>query len=389
MPLPPANAPLRAAEIPTGIAVSSDGKKLYVALNLSNRLVELDAASGRVLRIWNVGVAPFDVVLAGAKIYVSNWGGRRPGTNDLTGPAGKGTLVRVDARSIASEGSVSVITPEADSGRPSSEREIMTGLHTSALALSPNGRWLVAANAGSDTLSVIDTRTDTMVEAISARQNAADLFGAQPNALAFDISGKKLFVCNGTQNAVAVFQFKPGKSKLLGMIPAGWFPGAIVFDSWHRQIDVANIKSISEKTEKARQGARGMGFSTKQYCGSLSLVPLPKKKQLAVFSRTVLANMRYPLLAQAQLPPRTERAAQPLPERAGEPSVFQHVIYILKENRTYDQVLGDVSEGNGSADLCIFGARVTPNEHKLVHDFVLLDNTYCCSIISSDGQSMG
>ena len=96
--------------------------------------------------------------------------------------------------------------------------------------MSPNGRWLVVANAGSDTLSVIDTRSDRVAETICARQNPADLFGAQPNALAFDKSGKRLFVCNGTQNAVAVFDFAPGHSRLLGLIPVGWFPGAVVHD---------------------------------------------------------------------------------------------------------------------------------------------------------------
>jgi YVTN family beta-propeller protein len=109
IPLPPANAPGRTNEIPAGIAVSPDGKKLYVALNLSNHLAELDAATGRVLRIWDVGVAPYDVALADRKIYVSNWGGRRPDADSITGPAGRGTLVRVDSRSIASEGSVSII----------------------------------------------------------------------------------------------------------------------------------------------------------------------------------------------------------------------------------------------------------------------------------------
>jgi YVTN family beta-propeller protein len=409
LPLPPAKAPARVAEIPAGIAVSPDGKRLYVALNLSNRLVELDAATGRVLHLWEVGVAPFDVALARGKIYVSNWGGRRPGADSLTGPAGRGTLVRVDERSIAREGSVSVIVPDPNSDSVMPNTEILTGLHTCALACSPDGRWLVAANAGSDTLSVLDTRTDKIVETLSARQNPADLFGAQPNALAFDKSGKKLLVCNGTQNAVAVFQFEPGKSKLLGLIPVGWFPGAIAFDADRNQIVVANLKSIGDKMQPARPG-NGQGFNTKQYCGSLSLVPWPMTKEsaalnrpagltghrvelanppqnaLAALSRTALANLRYPLLAQSQLPPRAGQPAQPVPGRAGEPSVFQHVIYIIKENRTYDQVLGDVTAGNGQADLCIFGGRVTPNEHKLTHDFVLLDNTYCCSILSADGH---
>ena len=319
------------------------------------------------------------------KIYVSNWGGRRPDENSLTGPAGQGTKVRVDDRSIASEGSVSVIDLNSELRTPNSE--ILTGLHACAMALSPNRKFLVVANAGSDTVSVIDTRTDKIVETICARQNPADLFGAQPDALAFDKSGRRLFVCNGTQNAVAVFQFKPGKSKLLGLIPAGWFPGAIAFDARRGIIDMANIKSIGGKMERAKRNlGYGSGFNTKQYAGSLSLVPLPSKKELVAFTRAALSNLRYPLLAQAKLPPRDNQPAQPVPERAGEAGVFQHVIYIIKENRTYDQVLGDATNGNGDADLCVFGERVTPNEHKLVRDFTLLDNTYCCSILSADGH---
>jgi YVTN family beta-propeller protein len=386
IPLPPANAPGRKAEIPAGIAVSPDGKKLYVVLNLSNRLAELDAATGRVLRIWDVGVAPFAVLLAGHKIYVSNWGGRRPDADSVTGPAGDGTRVRVDARSIASEGSISVIDLEANTNQSTirnPQSEIVTGLHACALALSPDDRWLVVANAGSDTLSVIDTRTDKIVETICARQNPADLFGAQPNALAFDKSGKTLFVCNGTQNAVAVFHFKPGESKLLGLIPVGWFPGAIAYDAMRKEIYVANIKNLSPgvpgKTGETK-------FNSKEYYGSLSLVPVPSEKELATFTRTALANLRYPLLAQAALPARPDQPARPVPERAGEPGVFHHVIYLIKENRTYDQVLGDIQEGNGDANLCTFGESVTPNQHKLVRDFVLLDNTYCCGILSADGH---
>src|SRR5271154_4150506 len=269
--LPAVTGSSRTNEIPAGIAVSRDGKKIYVAGNLSNQLLELDATTGNVLRMWDVGVAPFDVVLCKNKIYVSNWGGRRPDANSLTGPAGRGTLVRVDERSIASEGSVSIIDLNN-----TNQSEILTGLHACALALSPNGKFLAVANAGSDTLSVIDTRSDKIVETICARQNPGDPFGAQPDALAFDKPGKRLFVCNGTQNAVAVFQFKPGESKLLGLIPVGWFPGAIAFDARQKQIYVANIKNIGGKKEKPRKGfGNAPGFNSKQYNGSLSLVRVP------------------------------------------------------------------------------------------------------------------
>jgi YVTN family beta-propeller protein len=390
IPLPPANAPMRKAEIPAGIAVSTNGKRLYVALNLSNQLAEMDAANGRVLRLWDVGVAPYDVVLAADKIYVSNWGGRRPEPNSATGPAGQGTLVRVDrVRHIASEGSVLVIGLNASQkvvGQASllPLAEIVTGLHASALALSPDGRWLAVANAGSDTISVIDTRNDRVVETIWARQNPADLFGAQPNALAFDKSGKKLFACNGTQNAVGVFEFDPGKSKLLGLIPVGWFPGAIVCDARQHAIYVANIKGFGPGRPRALVGRPE--FNTHQYHGTLSLIKMPSARELSVHTRAALANMRYPLLRQAALPPRAGQQSRPVPERSGEPSVFKHVVYIIKENRTYDQVLGDLKEGNGDASLCIFGARITANQHKLAREFVLLDNTYCSGILSADGH---
>jgi DNA-binding beta-propeller fold protein YncE len=388
LPLPIANAPRRKDEIPAGIAVSRDGKRLYVALNLSNRLAELDAVSGKVLRLWDVGVAPFDVALVGHKAYVSNWGGRRPDAHSFTGPAGRGTFVRVDNRYIANEGSVSVIDLDAKPESDDWEQNILTGVHACALAVSPNGRYLVVANAGSDSLNVIDTREDKIVETICARQDPGDLFGAQPNALAFDKHGKTLFVCNGTQNAVAVFQFNPGASKLLGLIPVGWFPGAIVRDARRNMIYVANIKSMPESKQKPGRGmGTGAGFNTHQYYGSLSIVPVPEAKELAAFTQKALADLRYPLLAQAKLPPRADAAARPVPERVGEPSVFKHVIYIIKENRSYDQVLGDITNANGDASLCVFGERVTPNEHKLVREFALLDNTYCSSILSADGHN--
>ena len=406
--LPPAKAPDRDEEIPAGIAVSADGKKIYVAGNLSNRLLELAATDGKALRSWDVGVAPLEVVLAGHKVFVSNWGGRRPDTASVVGPAGQGIRVRVDAHSVASEGSVTVIdladgavasgasfpanrslqTASLSSSTVSlHQREIIIGPHAGALALSPNGRWLVAASAGSDLLSVIDTRNDEVVETISARLNPGDPFGAQPDALAFDKSGKKLFVANATQNAVAVFQFSPRETKLLGLIPVGWFPSALAFDARHDQICVANLKDIAVKAQPAKAGATGLGFNTHQYAGTLSLVHEPTKFELATLTQKALANLRYPLLAQAKLPPRYDRQPVPVPERAGEPSVFKHVIYVIKENRSYDQVLGDIKEGNGDPDLCIFGETVTPNEHKFVREFALLDNTYCSGILSADGHN--
>ncbi len=352
-----------------------------MALNLSNRLAEIDTVTGRVLRLWDVGVAPYDVVLAGPKAYVSNWGGRRPAPDSLTGPAGRGTLVRVDpVRHIASEGSVSVIDLKADGV----VGEVLVGLHASALALSPDGRHLVVANAGSDTLSVLETTTDRVVETIWTKPTPADLLGASPNALVFDRSGRRLYACNGTMNAIAVIDFEPGKSRLTGLLPAGWFPGAIVHDADRSALYVANIKGVSRGRPNARTARTE--YNSHQYHGSLSLIPVPDDADLKRHSGTVLANCRAPLIETARLPARSGQPPRPVPERVGEPSLFKHVVYVIKENRTYDQVLGDVPQGNGDPSLCIFGEDVTPNQHKLVREFVLLDNTYCSGILSADGH---
>jgi YVTN family beta-propeller protein len=382
IPLPDAKAPRRKKEIPSGIAVSRDGRRLYVALNLSNRLAELDAATGKLLRTVEVGVAPYDVALAHGKAYVSNWGGRRPDANSTTGPAGRGTLVRVDpVRHIASEGSVSVI----DLGFGMVIQEIITGLHASALAVTPDQRHVIVANAGSDYLSVIESRRDDVVEKIWVKENPTDLFGASPNALAFDRRGRRLYVCNGTHNAVAVVDFKPGESRLLGLVPVGWFPGAIVFDARRDAFDVANLKGFATgRSKPAKDGADS--FNSRQFIGSVSLVPVPSNRQLKRHTGTVYENYRRQALVEATLPPRPNQPPRPVPERVGEPSVFKHVVYLIKENRTYDQVLGDDPRGNGNPSLCIFGERITPNQHKMVREFVLLDNTYCSGILSADGH---
>jgi DNA-binding beta-propeller fold protein YncE len=383
LPVPEAKAPKRKPEIPTGLAVSADGKRLYVVGNLSNKLLELDSADGKPLRQWDCGTAPFDVVLVGEKAYVSNLGGRRPGKDDFAGPAGRGTNVRVDKlRNIASEGSVTVVDLAANQIL----QEIVTGPHASALAVAPGGKFVVVANTGSDTLEVIETKSDQVVEKIWARQTPADLFGAQPNALAFDAEGKTLFVCNGTQNAVAMVKFDPGdkESKLLGLIPVGWFPGAVVYDAAHKMVCVANIKGIG--AAKVFKPGEKVKLQTKDFYGTISFVPRPTKEDLAKLTQISLLNMQHAKMVEAALPARPDQAPRPVPERVGEPSVFKHVIYVIKENRSYDQVLGDIRTGNGDSALCTFGEKYTPNQHKIAREFALLDNTYCSGVQSADGH---
>ncbi len=384
IPLPPANAPRRREEIPSGLALTGDGDRLLVCGNLSNTLIELDLATGDVVRKFEVGVAPFDVVLSGTRAFVSNWGGRLPVAGDVVGPAGRGTEVLIDARTgIASSGSVTVVDLVGGTSH-----EVETGLHASALALSPDGRYVVCANAGSDRLTVLDAVTGAPVETIWCRSKPSDLLGATPNALAFDPSGERLYVANGTQNAVAVMEFEPevrGESHMLGLIPTGWFPGGIAYDARRGQLAVANIKGLGPG--RGRDGGKGPEFNTHQYHGSVSLAPLPDREELERLSAQVDANLRRPAIEAALASPRRGRAPVAIPERIGEPSLIEHVVYIIKENRTYDQVLGDMPEGNGDASLCVFGEEITPNQHALARTFVLLDNTYCAGILSADGHN--
>ena len=377
LPLPPAG---QSKDIPSGLAVSNDGRLLYVVLNVSNRLMEMEAASGKVLRFFDVGNAPYGVVLNRGRAYVSNWGGRRPEAGNVTGPIGAGARVRVDpVRFIASEGSVSRV--DLKSGVV---LEIPAGLHASGIAASPDGRHVVVANANSDTVSVIDGESGRVVETISLRWHSGDFFGASPNALSFSVTGRRLYICNGTQNAVAVVDFRPGRTRLLGLIPTGWFPGAIVVDGRRDAVYVSNIKGFgSGRRPSAGQAPK---FTSHEYFGSVSLIPIPDRRQLARWTKTVLEDYRESVEETVLVPARPGVAARPVPERIGEPSVFQHVVYVIKENRTYDQVLGDLKEGNGAPGLCVFGEEITPNQHKLSRDFVLLDNTYCSGILSADGH---
>lgn len=383
--LPRESAPRRQEEIPSGLACSADGARLYVCGNLSNRLHEIETATGKLLRSFDVGVAPYDVRVVGQRAFVSNWGGRRPQEGDLTGPAGRGTTVRVDPlRFIANEGSVSVVDLE----QGASLKEILTGVHASALEVSPDRRYLVCANASADNLSVIDLASLEVSDTIWVKPSPAELWGCAPNALAFSPDGERLYVANGIQNAIAVIEFEPerrGESKLLGLIPAGWFPGAVVFDAPRKQLCIANIKGLPQQPKKQANGSEG--FNSHHYSGSLTLAPLPETaEQLAALSERVARNLQLEAVAQSRLPPRPGAAPKAIPERIGEPSLIKHVVYVIKENRTYDQVFGALPRGRGRAELCIFGPEVTPNQHKLVSEFVLLDNTYCAGILSADGH---
>jgi YVTN family beta-propeller protein len=374
--------------VPVGLAVDAEGKTLWAVLNLRNTLAEIDLASGNLKREIPVGNAPFGVVLVGQKAYVTNWGGRLPDADSLTGPAGSGTPVRVDPlRHIASDGSVSVV--DLETGKEIGE--IVVELHPSAVVATPDAARVLVANSNSDTVSVIDVATDKVIETISTRPAENMLFGSSPVALATSPDGQTLYVANGTNNAVAVVELSPPKSRLLGCFPAGWYPGGLTLDRQREMLYVANVKGVGSravnwKGSRKVKGKDVYGYNSHDHLGTISLVPLAALDDLAAHTAKVLQNNRLTESISALAPPRPDVAAKPLPDRHGEPSLIKHVLYIIKENRTYDQVFGDVERGEGDPDLCIFGREVTPNCHKLVDQFVLLDNFYCSGVLSADGH---
>ena len=184
------------------------------------------------------------------------------------------------------------------------------------------------------------------------------------------------------------------------MIPTGWYPGALHLSAGGKQLFVANVKGhgsllprkAAPRKDVQEQGddpaaPQSVGRNSHDHLGSVSLIDLPDDAGLKTTTDVVNANNRLGYAIAGMEEPRRGAKPVPVPERHGEPSVFEHVIYVIKENRTYDQVFGDMQEGNGDASLCIFSEEVTPNHHQLARDFVLLDNFYCSGVLSADGHS--
>ncbi len=364
-----------------GIALSADEKTAYVCLSRNNALAVVDLQEGKLLRQIPVGVAPYGVAVSpdGREAYVSNWGGRRPKKGERTGKSA-GTDTLVDERGVAKSGTVSVVGLVI-------QREITqvpVGLHPAGMALSPDGRRLYVANANSDTVSILDIRSRKVVETVLVRPDASLPFGSAPNAVALSPDGKTLYAANGGNNAIAAVSLgaaKDGGSVVKGFIPTAWYPGAVVTDG--QNLYVANVKGFGARSGGADAAKRDI----MQHLGAISKAPVPDAAALTAHTARVRADARVPQALVSLEKARAGKKPVPVPARAGEPSVFEHVVYIVKENKTYDQVFGDLPRGNNDPSLCIFGREASPNHHVLAEQFVILDNYYCNGVLSADGHS--
>jgi DNA-binding beta-propeller fold protein YncE len=272
--------------------------------------------------------------------------------------------------------------------------------HPCEMALTRSGKFLFVANANRNTVTVFDAEAGKATETIWAALYPHSPPGSTPNSVALSPDEKMLFVANAANNTVAVFDVSiPGKSRSLGFIPAGWYPTSVRVTPDGKHLLVANGKGIIPKANPLgpQPGITSSSDPTVQlisrlFRGTLSIIDLPARNQFEqqLSDYTAQAYRCTPLKPDASASaPRP--ADNPIPLRPGDPSPIKYCVYIVKENRTYDQVLGDLPEGNGDPRLCLFPERVTPNHHQLARDFVLLDNFYVDAEVSADGHewSMG
>lgn len=355
---------------------SADGSTVYSAVNGQNRVVALDAASGAIKKSWSVGNAPRDLAQVGDKLYVSNEGGRpaKPGESTINS---YGTDVPADPKTGATTtGTLSVI----DLGRPDAAvRSIDVGLHPTALYAKKGA--LFVTNTATNDVSVVDTAKDKVVQTVSTKPWPEASVGYEPNAVTLTDDGR-LLVTLGRANAVAVYRYKSPQEPVsyVGLLPTDYFPAEI--STVGNQVVVSNTRGVD-----ARRPTTKAGHTTHDTTSSVQHFTLPSDDVIKKQTGKVFRQNGWTAGAAKKASSGSRAKPVPVPARLGDPSTIKHVFLIVKENRTYDQVFGDMKEGNGDASLAEFGENVTPNQHAMARQFGLYDNTYDIGTNSAEGHN--
>ena len=371
----PAPAPVPTSKFKSGLALDARRQRLY-SLDISLGLLNvIDPETSAVKTTVAIGGRPYDVAVPreGSRLYVSDWANR--------------TVLAIDADDLR------VVA------------KIPVGEHPNQIVLHPKDDRLFVACASSNSVTVIDTKRGVVTETIMTTLFPLAPEGSTPDALALSPDGNTLYVANADNNCVAVVDItRPSRGQVKGFIPSGWYPTSVAVtpdgksllvgvgkgnqtkpnppgEHWDRR--VAEALKNGEITEEIKAALPPFPYIGTTLSGALSIVAVPDDKQLAAYTETVYKNCPYSdkLLTDAPYPKKTA-----IPTKVGDPSPIKHVLYIIKENRTYDQVFGDMKRGNGDASLTLFGEDVTPNHHKLANEYVLLDNLYCNGHVSADGH---
>jgi YVTN family beta-propeller protein len=350
---------------PAGIDIDDAKHLLYVVTKDDDALYLIDLTTKKIIQQITLEAEAYTCLLSPDKkqLYISIWGAK------------KVAVFNTIEKKLS--GSIDV------------------GEHPNELCLSKKGNHLFVANALDNSVSVIDTKQQKVIETLTASLYPDAPQGSTTNGLALSTDEKTLFIANADNNCLTVFDVsEPGRSTSKGFIPVGWYPTCVKVIG--KKIFVTNGKGFSSfanpkgpQPNKKRVKYQADDEDGPQYIGGLmkgtmSIIDMPSEKQLSIFSQQVYKNTPYTkekeLLSKGEL-------GNPIPQKIGDKSPIKHVFYIVKENRTYDQVLGDVKEGNGDTALVLFGEKITPNQHKLVQDFVLLDNFYVDGEVSADGHN--
>jgi len=353
-----------------GLAVDDSKQRLYVVTKENNSLYVIDTKAKKVISQHPLGGEGYTCILSPDRrtLYASCWGCDR--------------IVIFDTEGQKITGSITV------------------GDNPNDMCITRSGQFLFVANANDNNVSVISTGEMKVIETLNTALYPDAPSGSTTNSLALSRDEKTLFIANADNNCLAVFDVSvPGESKGKGFIPTAWYPSCVRVAN--NRILVSNGKGMTSLANPygpnpVRRGEEvvyqegGQEQTIKvQYIGGLfrgtmSIINVPDESQMGIYSKAVYNNTPYTKTKELTS---DGVAGNPIPQKVGEPSPIKHVFYIIKENRTYDQVLGDIPEGNGDPNLALFGEKISPNHHAIAREFVLLDNFYVNGEVSADGHN--
>jgi YVTN family beta-propeller protein len=353
-----------------GLALDDSRNRLYAVTKENNSLYVIDITSKKVISQHPIGGEGYTCLLSPDHkiLYISCWGCDK--------------VVLFDTFQQKITGSVPV------------------GDNPNDMCVTRKGEYLFVANANDNSVSVIDTRQMKVIETLNSALFSDSPAGSTTNSVALSKDEKTLFIANADNNCLALFDIStPGSGKSKGFIPTGWYPTCVRIIK--NKIVVSNGKGLSSranpygpnpysKDEEViyQEGGRDQKIKVQYigglFWGTLQILNNPDSKQIALYSQAVYKNTPYSKSTELI----SEGAAgNPIPQKVGDISPVKHIFYVIKENRTYDQVLGDIPEGNGDPGLVLFGENITPNQHALAREFVLLDNFYVNGEVSADGHN--
>jgi YVTN family beta-propeller protein len=338
-----------------GLALTPDGTRMFAVHVLGQIVSAVDLKTGHVLHSIELPAEGYTTIVSpdGATLFVSLWGGAK--------------ILAYDTRTFAPRG------------------EIPVGEHPNAMTMTKDGRRLFVACANTNAVWAIDVENRRAVEQVSVAMFPQAPAGSTPNHVNLSPDETRLLVANADNNTVAVLDVsKPGATEVLGFIPTGWYPTAAAFSRDGGQVFVLSGKGLSSAANP-RLGPNRAGYIGNLLTGTVSILPTPDHDGLQTLTKMALSVTAYS--DEHRLAPANPPVASPIPKRVGDPSPIKHVFYVIRENRTYDQIFGDLDRGNGDPTLTLFGDEATPNAHALVREFGVLDNFYVDAEVSYDGHA--